>query len=208
VRDELAGFIGEFDFAEYQIAAATQDACLDEHIAGLYRFQEAGRERDSGHRLETAKCVRNGDDHRGIGGGHEYLAANHAARMEKFFSVRKAQRDACFRDAFRRERQVSDPRGESGAEEGADGGFVHGVVGEVRSMSECVRHDSGSGERRILGSSIALLALQDGALAHHRDAFFGFSVPEGCAIHKNVAIIRIQFFGALAQLVEQRTLNP
>ena len=41
-----------------------------------------------------------------------------------------------------------------------------------------------------------------------RDGIFRFYVADSCAIGENVAIIRIQFFGALAQLVEQRTLNP
>ena len=46
------------------------------------------------------------------------------------------------------------------------------------------------------------------ALERLRDGIFRFCVADSCAIRENVAIIRIQFFGALAQLVEQRTLNP
>jgi hypothetical protein len=51
-------------------------------------------------------------------------------------------------------------------------------------------------------------AICGAAFTRHRDGIFGFSIADGCTIGENVAIIRIQFFGALAQLVEQRTLNP
>ena len=103
-----------------------------------------------------------GDDHGGIGGGHENLAADHAARVAEFVRVWQAQGDAGISGIFRRQAQVADPRREGGVEQSADGGFVHefgfdGVgladvlvasfvrlPGPQRVRVSCVRHDNGS----------------------------------------------------------------
>ncbi len=85
---EFASFVAHFDFAEHEIAAASLHTGGDEHVALIDWPHESRVQGDGGHRYEAVHGVGDGNDHGGIGGGHEDLSAYDASGVLQMLRVR------------------------------------------------------------------------------------------------------------------------
>ena len=81
----------DVDLAERQALAGTDHARLHQRVLVRQRLEEAGVHLHRGARPEFAEMADQGQHHRGVGGGHHGLAAQHAAGAAELIALRQAQ---------------------------------------------------------------------------------------------------------------------